>query len=137
MAPSLATPNKYHQDQMAVYRKSISSKDNFFQGHGFLVIITDDFVLIMELRSDQLLHMFVKRLSPMGKTRPLFVNHLHYRISSPINNLNNILVCLHTIHHKPLENGRTQPFLFNNYIQLPPKNALNFHYEKLRMLKPH
>jgi hypothetical protein len=85
-------------------------KVNFFQGHGFFVLITKGFVLIMELRCDQLLGVFVQKLNPMEKTSQLFVNHLHYKISSPINNSNNILVCLHTIHHEPLKNGHTQPF---------------------------
>jgi len=82
-------------------------KVNFFQGHGFLVIITKGFVLIMELRNNQLFGMFVERLSPMENTHLPFVNHFYYRISSPINNVNNILVCLHTICHEPLENEHT------------------------------
>jgi len=67
------------------------SKVNFFQGHGFFIIIIEGFLLIMELMCDKLLAMFIERLSPMEKTRSLFVNHLHSRISNPINNMNNIL----------------------------------------------
>jgi hypothetical protein len=65
---------------------------------------------------DQLLGVFVQKLSLMEKASPLFVNHLHHRISIPINNLNNILVCLHTIHHEPFKNECTQPFLLNNCV---------------------
>ncbi len=86
----------------------------------------------MELMNDQLLSMFVERLSPMEKTCSFFVNHLHYRISSPINNVDNILVCLRTICHEPLENGRTQPFFFNNH--LPPYNALSFYVLRLHVI---
>ncbi len=60
-----------------------------------------------------------------------------YRISNPINNVNNILVYLHTIHHEPLENEWTQPFPLNNCIQFPPHNALNFcvlHLEQIKLL---
>jgi hypothetical protein len=95
------------------------SKVNFLQGHGFLVIITKGFVLIMELKSNKLFGMFIKRLCAMEKTRPLFVNHLECRISSPINNANNIPICLHTICHEPFENKYTRPFLLNNCLQLP------------------
>jgi hypothetical protein len=91
-------------------------KVSFLQGRGFLVIIIEGFVLIVELRNDQLLGMFVKKLSPMEKTHLLFVNHLHQRISNPINNANNILICLSIICHEPFENGCIQPFLINNYI---------------------
>jgi hypothetical protein len=52
----------------------------------------------------------------MEKANPLFVNHLDHRIFSPINNVNNIPVCLQTIYHEPFENGHTQPFLLNNCI---------------------
>ncbi len=103
-------------------------KVGFLHGHGFLIIITKGFVLIMELKSNQLLGMFVERLSPM------FVNHLHRKISSPINNVSIIPICLHTICHEPLENGRTQTFLFNNCIQLPPPNALNFRVLRLHVI---
>jgi hypothetical protein len=95
-------------------------KVGFLQGCGFLIIITEGFVLIMELKNSQLHGMFVERLSPM------FVNHLHHKISSPINNVSIIPICSHTICHEPFENGHTQTFLLNNYIQLPPPNALNF-----------
>jgi hypothetical protein len=71
----------------------------------------------------------------MEKIGSLFVNHFHHRISSPINNVNNIPICLCTIHHEPLENKHTQPFLFNNYIQLFPKNALSFRVLKLHVIK--
>jgi hypothetical protein len=109
-------------------------KVSFLQGHGFLVIIIKGFVLIMKLRSDQLLGMFVKKLSPMEKTHLLFVNHVHHRISSPINNANNILICLGTICHEPFENGCIQPFFFNNCVQLPPDNALCFNVLKLHVI---
>jgi hypothetical protein len=85
-------------------------KANFLHGCGFLVIITKGFVLIMEFWCGQLLSVYVQKLSPMEKAHPLFVNHLDCRISNSINNVNNILVCLHIIRHEPLENGRTQPF---------------------------
>ncbi len=78
--------------------------------------------------------MFVKKLSPMEKTCPLFINHLHHRISSPINNVNNIIICLGTIRHEPFENGRIQPFLLNNCVQLPPHNALHFGVLKLHVI---
>jgi hypothetical protein len=71
--------------------------------------------------------MYVERLSLMEKTHSFFVNHLHCKIFNPINNVNIILVCLCTIYHEPFENKHTQPFLLNNYVQLPPENALNFH----------
>ncbi len=70
----------------------------------------------------------------MEKASLLIVNHLDHTISTPINNANIILVCLHTIRHEPLENRRTQPFLFNNYIQLPPQNALSFHVHGLHVI---
>ncbi len=70
----------------------------------------------MEFSSDQLLGVFVKRLNPMEKACPLFINHIDYKIFSPISNLNNIQVCLRIIHHEPLENGCTQPFVLNNYV---------------------
>jgi hypothetical protein len=88
----------------------------FLQGHGFFVFITKGFVSIMELWCEQLLGVFVQKLSPMEKASSLFVNHLHYKISNPINNSNNIMVCLHTIHHEPLKNGHTQPILLNNCV---------------------
>jgi hypothetical protein len=56
----------------------------FFQGHGVFVLITKGFVLIMELWCEQLLGVFVQKLSPMEKASPLFVHHLHYKISNPI-----------------------------------------------------
>ncbi len=83
-------------------------------------------MLIMVLRNNQLLGMSIKRLSPMEKIGLCFVKHLDYRIYSPINNVNNIPVCLHTICREPFENGYTQPFSLNNSIQLPPQNAFNF-----------
>ncbi len=61
----------------------------------------------------------------MKKTHFFFVNHLDHRISNPINNVNNIPICLHIIRHEPLENGRIQPFLLNNYVKLPPHNECN------------
>jgi hypothetical protein len=70
--------------------------------------------------------MSIAKLNPMEKVSLLFVNYLDHRISSLINNANNIPICLHTIYNEPLENGRTQPFPFNNCIQLPPQNALSF-----------
>jgi hypothetical protein len=100
---------------------------DFLQGRGFFVPITKGFVLIMELRCNQLLGVFVKRLNPMEKTCSLFVNHLDHRISNPTNNLNNIPIFLHIICHEPLENEHTQPFLLNNCIQLLPQNALSFY----------
>jgi hypothetical protein len=77
----------------------------FLQGHGFFVLITKGFVLIMELWCYQLLGVFVQKLSPMEKASPFFVNHFHYKISNPINNSNNIMVCLHTIRMNPLKTG--------------------------------
>jgi hypothetical protein len=77
--------------------------------------------------------MFVKKLSPMEKTRLFFVNHLHHRIS-PINNVNNIIICLGIICHEPFENGHIQPFIFNNCIHLPPDNTLCFSVLKLHVI---
>jgi len=87
--------------QVPPKRNGSTLKVSFLQGHGFFVLITKGFVSIMELWCGQLIGVFVQKLSPMEKASPLFVNHLHHRISIPINNLNNILVCLHTIHHEP------------------------------------
>jgi hypothetical protein len=53
----------------------------------------------MEFKSDQLFSMFVMRLNPMEKASSFFVNHLHYKISNPINNVNNIPNLL--THHLP------------------------------------
>ncbi len=94
---------------------------------------------IMELWCDYLFGVFVQRLSPMEKASPLFVNHFHHRIFSPINNANIIPICLCTIRHEPLENMHTQPFLLNNNVQLPPQNALKFYVLKLHVINynPH
>ncbi len=92
------------------------SNVSFLQGHGFFVLIIKGFVLIMELWCDQLFGVSIQRLSPIEKARPIFVNHLDRRISSPINNANNILICLPIIHHEPFENGCTQHFLLINCI---------------------
>jgi hypothetical protein len=96
--------------------------------------MTKGFVLIMELRCNLLLGVSIKRLNPMEKTCSLFVNHFHSRISNPINNLNCIPVCLCTICHEPLENGRTQPFILNNCIQLFPQNTLSFRVLRLHVI---
>jgi len=77
--------------------------------------------------------MYVERLSLMEKTHSFFINHFHRKIFNPINNVNIILVCLRTIHHEPFENKHTQPFFLNNYVQLPPENALNFHVFRLHV----
>ncbi len=84
-------------------------------------------MLIVELWCDQLFNVYVERLYPMEKTCPLFVNHLDHKISSFINNPNNIPVCLHTICHKPFKHKCTQPFLLTNYLQCHLQHALNFH----------
>ncbi len=81
----------------------------------------------MEFKSNQLLSMFVEKLSLMEKVGLLFINHLHRRISNPINNANNIPICLCIIFHEPLESNRTQSFPLNNYIELLPEDTLNFH----------
>jgi hypothetical protein len=62
----------------------------------------------------------------MEKVGPLFVNHLDHKISSFINNPNNIPICLHTIRHKPFKHKCTQPFLLTNYLQCCLQHALNF-----------
>jgi hypothetical protein len=70
----------------------------------------------MELWCNQLLGVSIHKLSLMEKARPFFVNHLDCRISNPINNANNILVYLRTIHHEPFKTGHTQPFILNNCV---------------------
>jgi hypothetical protein len=95
-------------------------KVSFLQGHGFFIVISEGFCWSWKSRA---INMFVKKLNPMEQVGPLFVNHFHRRISSPINNAI-ILICLHTICHEPFENKQTFPF--NNCIQFFPHNTLNF-----------
>lgn len=110
------------------------SQVSFLQGRDFFVFIIKGFVLIMDFQCDQLLGVSIQKLNPLEKIGPLIVNHLDNRNSSPLNNVNNIPICLCTIRHEPLENGCTQPFLLNNYVQLPPQNALNFYVFKLHVI---
>jgi hypothetical protein len=97
----------YNYKQVPPKLNGSISKVSFLQGHGFLIVISKGFVLVMEVKSNQLLGRFVKKLNPMEQVGLFFVNHLHQRISNPINNANIILICLHTICHEPLENKHT------------------------------
>jgi hypothetical protein len=53
-------------------------------------------VLILEFKNNELLNVHVEWLNPMEKTSSLLLNHLHNGISIPINDTNNIPICLGT-----------------------------------------
>jgi hypothetical protein len=75
----------------------------------------------LELKNNELFSVHVKWLSPMENTSSFLVNHLHNGIFAPINDTNNIPICLGTSCHEPFEIGICYNFLQNNYIQLLPK----------------
>jgi len=60
-------------------------------------------------------------LNPMEETNLFLVNYFHIGIYTPINDMNNIPICLGTICHEPLGIGICYTFLQDNYIQLLPK----------------
>jgi hypothetical protein len=62
----------------------------------------------------------------MKKPSWFVVNHIYNEISSPINNMNNIPICLGTIYHEPFEIGICYTFLQNNCFQLHPQYTLGF-----------
>jgi hypothetical protein len=62
----------------------------------------------------------------MEKTSMFLVNQLHNGNFSPINNKDNILICLGIVYHEAFEIWIRYTFLQNSGIQLPPKYTLDF-----------
>jgi hypothetical protein len=62
----------------------------------------------------------------MEKTSMFIVNQLDNGISNPINNTDNIPICLGIIPHEAFEIWICYTFLQNSGIQLPPKYTLGF-----------
>jgi hypothetical protein len=92
------------------------TKVSFFQRSCILIFVIKKFVSILEFMSDELFNVPIKQLSPLEKTSSLLVNHVHSGISTPINNTNNIPICLGIVYHEPLEIGICYIFLPNNCI---------------------
>jgi len=57
----------------------------------------------------------------MKKPSSFLVNHIHNEIFSPINNMDNILICLGTIYHEHFEIGICYIFFQNSYAKLRPQ----------------
>jgi hypothetical protein len=106
---------------------------NFFQGSCILIFVTESSMLILEFKSNELFSVHVERLNWMEKTSLFLVNHLHSGISTLVNDTNNILICLGTIYHEPLEIEICYIFFQNSYIQLLPKYTLGFRVFKLHI----
>ncbi len=70
----------------------------------------------------------------MEKTSSFLINHLHSKIFSCVNDLDNIPIHLHIVCDEPLEIGICNAFLQNNCIQFLPQNALGFFVFKLHVI---
>jgi hypothetical protein len=67
----------------------------------------------------------------MEKTNMLFVNQLHSGISNPINNMDNIPICLALSAMKPLKFGLVTPFFKTmafNFLQSIHWALMSFNY---------
>jgi len=68
----------------------------------------------------------------MEKSSSLLVNHLYYGISIPVNDTNNIPICLGTTYHKPFEIGIC--YIFSKKLHFT-STKINIHYETFTMRK--
>jgi hypothetical protein len=75
-------------------------------------------VLVLEVGTDIGFRMLFKGLGLMEETRPLLVLHRNRGVTTAVNHLDSIPVCLSTIRHESLELGRRNTMPCHDIIQV-------------------
>jgi hypothetical protein len=81
-------------------------------------------VLVLEVGTDIGFRMLFKGLGPMEEARPLLVLHGNCGVTTAVNHLDSILVCLSTIRHESLELGQRNTVPCHDIIQVLPEYHL-------------
>ncbi len=90
-------------------------------------------MLILQFKFDQLFDVPIQHLSLVEQTCLFFVHHAYNDIPKTINNSDNILICLHIVHHESLKVG-FNILVFEHYtIEFCPHNLLCFGVFKLHV----
>jgi hypothetical protein len=119
IALSAIAPEEYHQDQIAAYRTSISSKDVAF--------LYSKHKALCHSCNSSVINCFVCLSSGyLEQASLLLVNHLHIVISRTVHNTNNIPIGLCIICHEPFEIRVYKTKLEHHFVLFCPHDTLSF-----------